>query len=91
MTSIKGHLDVWIGSPVKEPAARSAPVDPRPFGTDRVLGGHTYEFAVKAHCGVEFIGLDGDLWQAADPLGDGNVPPGGLGCSMELSRSSLTT
>lgn len=49
---------------------------PQPGLDDEIAVGARYRYRLFTHCGVEFVGLDGDVWQAEVPLGDGNVPRG---------------
>ena len=38
--------------------------------------GVTYAYNLYTHCGVKWIGLDGNSWLATDPEGNGNPPQG---------------
>ncbi|HEX5017335.1 MAG TPA: hypothetical protein VFX15_07095 [Actinomycetes bacterium] len=42
----------------------------------RIEVGQSYAYTIYTHCGVNWIGMDGDQWQALNPLGNGNPPRG---------------
>jgi hypothetical protein len=64
-TAPKGAID-W-------PLVDEPELDPNE--TDIVVG-ESYAYTIYTHCGVNWIGMDGDQWKAENPLGNGNPPPG---------------
>lgn len=64
---------------------------PQPELDDEIQVGATYDYVVGTHCGVWFIGLDGDNWVTPTPLSDNGTTPSGWNLGGQRGRLEIVS
>lgn len=75
--SASATIDKGAKRPSADAVISSLAVLPQPELDDKIRVGATYAYVVGTHCGVRFIGLDGDNWVTATPLSSNGTTPTG--------------